>query len=219
MKRALLGARDLFFEFLRLLGLFTGYPFYLVFYKPRVIYEDPASLKLRRRRGVLVISDHFSPLDYLLTMFLFFPQKVGVVASELAYRSAISSFGMRLCGGIRVDRDKKTLGFIDEAARTIKNGGVVQIYPEGRISRDGSMGRFHSTYLFIAARAGAPIVPVVLDGRYSIRRRTRVVVGEQISADEISDCVSAGREAAAALNEKIRENMITLKERSDERTK
>ena len=168
------------YEIFRMLGMILGYPLQLIFFKRRTYFEDKKNRDFKKG-GKLIISNHFNMLDYVMTCFLVFPRRLNVVASEDPFKRPLFRFGMRFfTAPIQANRETRGMRFVDSAAEVIKRGELVQIYPEGRNTPDGKIHDFKLSYLAIAYRAGAPIVPVVTDGRYGLFRRTSVIVGEPI---------------------------------------
>ena len=55
--------------------------------------------------------------------------------------------------------------------RALKEGKSVVIFPEGTRSMDGTLGEFHPTFARLAQAAGAPIVPVAIDGAFKVMPR------------------------------------------------
>ena len=80
-------------EFFRLLGILTGWPIQLLFFKRKTYYENGKKVKLSRG-GKLIISNHYNLVDYVLGCFVVWPRKLYVVASEHAFRNAFFRFGM-----------------------------------------------------------------------------------------------------------------------------
>lgn len=168
------------YELFRWIGVITGYPFKWIYFKTKVYYENENAPR-RVRGGALVISNHFNPLDYVLNVFLFFPRKLYVVASEHAFKNAFLRFGMKFWGGIQADRVTKSMRFVSQSIKEIKKGHLVQIFPEGHNTDDGTIKPFYSSYIWIALQAKAPIIPVITDGNYGLFKRTHMIVGEAIN--------------------------------------
>ena len=177
------------YDIFRMIGLITGYPFQLLFFKRKTYYEGGEKFRFRKG-GKLIITNHYNMLDYVLTSFTVFPRKLNVVASEMPFRSKILRFLMKFFGVIQANRITKNMGFMDEAADVIKKGQLVQIYPEGQNTPDGNIHEFKKSYIVIAYRAGAPIVPIVTDGNYGLFKRARVIIGKEI---DVSQFITSGR--------------------------
>lgn len=201
------------YEIFRVFGLIVGYPLQFLFFKRRTFYEDKENTHLYKG-GKLIVSNHFNMFDYVVTSFIVCPRKLNVVTSEAPFKFAIARFGMRFFGAIQANRETKNMSFMDESARVIKKGQLVQIFPEGRNTPDGKIHDFKKSYIVIAYRAGAPIVPIVTDGRYGPFKRTSVLIGKEI---DIFEFVEPGRrtptrEELNRVNEYVHAKVLALRE-------
>ena len=161
------------------------------------------------KKGALIISNHYSVLDYICNVFLFFPRKLYVVFADFG---KWSRFGMAFFGGIPVDRSSYHMPFMDQSVKLLKKGRIVQIYPEAHISKDGSMLPFKPSYIYIALRAGVPIIPVIIDGNYGIFKRAHVIVGKAIDVtDKVANPACPTREEIKNINMEIQEKCHALK--------
>jgi 1-acyl-sn-glycerol-3-phosphate acyltransferase len=64
---------------------------------------------------------------------------------------------------------------IQVACEVLGKGQQLGVFPEGRISHDGKLQRFHSGIARMAAISGAPVIPVGIQGAYESLPRQRVV--------------------------------------------
>ena len=209
------------FDIFRWFAIIQGFWLYWLFFKRKTYYEDGnPHRKSRRFKGPkLIISNHYCVLDFMLNMFLVLPRKLWVVASEHAYRNKLQGFGMRFFGGIPCDRRIRSMRFMEKSVEVLKNGGMVQIFPEGRNTDDGLIGPFYASYIVIAHRAGVPIIPIVTDGNYGFFKRTHVLVGNEI---DLKDYITAEgpiipRDQLESANEAIRDRVLALKADLDAR--
>lgn len=78
---------------------------------------------------------------------------------------------------------------LEEACEKIKTGISILTFPEGTRSRDGHVMPFKKGLFIMAIQAGVPIVPVAIDGAYSLLKpdslriqpcRINLVIGEPI---------------------------------------
>jgi 1-acyl-sn-glycerol-3-phosphate acyltransferase len=78
--------------------------------------------------------------------------------------------GMRSAGYISIDRFNRQSAFesISEAAKKIRGGVSVMIFPEGTRSIDGKIRPFKKGGFVLALDARVPIIPVVLHGTRAI---------------------------------------------------
>ena len=211
----------IFFDIFRWFAIIQGFWLYWLFFKRKTYYEDGSTKKSIRRfkGGGLIISNHVSVLDYILNMYVVLPRKLWVVASEHAYRNKLQGFGMKFFGGIPCDRRIRSMRFVDRSAEVLKRGGVVQIFPEGMERYDGTVGPFYPSYLVIAHRGDAPIIPIVTDGHYGFRKRTHILIGNAINVRDYikTEGPIIPREELAVANEAIHEKFLSLKAELDAR--
>lgn len=203
----------------RWLAIFTCFPFQLALFTRKTYYEDGAPKRPWKKGGAVIISNHFNFLDYLMNMFVVLPRKLNVVASEFAFANVWIRFGVRFFGVIEANRITRNMRFMDKCAELIKKGQIVQIFPEGRNTPDGKIHEFKHSYLVIAYRANAPIIPIITDGNYGFSRRAHVIVGKPIYPEEyleISDRHTPPREELTAANEAIYKRVLSLREKLEE---
>ncbi|MBK5254768.1 MAG: 1-acyl-sn-glycerol-3-phosphate acyltransferase [Vicinamibacteria bacterium] len=128
---------------------------------------------------VVFVSNHVSALDIPI-LFLALPRPFRIVyKSSLFY---VPLLGLFLVAGrhVPIDRSRafsarRSLG---AAARRIRNGVSVALFPEGTRSGDESMGSFKRGSFKLAMEAGAPVVPVSLLGLKDVVRRGRITPGQ-----------------------------------------
>lgn len=199
------------YDFFRWVAIISAYPLQWLFFKRKTFYEDKSAQSLRIKGGALVISNHFGAWDFVLNLFAVLPRKLHIVSSEHPYRNRFLAFGMRFWGGIQADRTTKSMRFIDDSVALLEQGGLVQIFPEGRNTPDGEVGEFRLTYLMIASRAGVPIIPIVTDGQYGFFKRTHILVGRAIDLSLLCPSAHPNREELMAANEVIHAKIVEMK--------
>ncbi|MBE5817982.1 MAG: 1-acyl-sn-glycerol-3-phosphate acyltransferase [Clostridiales bacterium] len=203
----------MFLEFFRLLGTITGYPAQIIMFKRRTFYETKRR-KDTFKGGKLIVSNHISQLDYVMTSFIVFPRKLNAIVAETAFENKFFNWGMKFFGMIKADRINKTLGFISEGANVLKKGQLLQIFPEGHNSHDGKIHEFSRSYIAIAHRAGVPIVPVVFDGNYGLFKRASVIIGDEINVTDFfsKDRKNPTRDELAKAHEYVYNKVLELRE-------
>ncbi|MDR1164788.1 MAG: MFS transporter [Deltaproteobacteria bacterium] len=141
----------------------------LVFYRPRV--KGLERLQEFADRAVLVTPNHVSFLDVALIV-CYFPRKVAfAIDKNWAERWWVRPL-LRFFEAIPIN-PANPLATRDIIA-ALKEGRMVVIFPEGRITTTGSLMKVYEGPGVIAARAGAPILPVVINGaEYSVFGRAR----------------------------------------------
>lgn len=199
------------YDFFRWIAIITAWPIQFLLYKKKIFYEDKKARSKRIKGGALIISNHYNFFDYPLNLFTVLPRKLNVVASEMPYSNRAVAHGMKYFGGIKADRVSKSMAFIDKAAKVIRSGQLVQIYPEGRNTPDGSIQPFTTSYIMIALRANAPIIPIVTDGNYGIFKRTYIKIGKRIDISELCPSKNPTREEIVEINAHIHKKVCEMR--------
>jgi len=114
--------------------------------------------------GVLIVCNHVSYLDPVL-IGSFAGRPVRFLSWEGFERMWVMRHIMRMMGTIPVaeDRAKDAIAL---AAEALRRGEVVCIFPEGHVTRNGHLMPLRRGFELIARRAGCPIVPAWIDGKW-----------------------------------------------------
>jgi 1-acyl-sn-glycerol-3-phosphate acyltransferase len=144
-------------------------------------------------RPYVVVANHESQIDIPL-LFAFLPMPIRFLAKRSLF--FIPVFGWCLWGArfIPVDRasSRKARQSIDLAAKKIRRGPSLVVFPEGTRTPDGELQAFKSGAFVMALRAGVPVLPVAICGSYGIVPKhslgvrpgtVHVVIGAPIPVD------------------------------------
>lgn len=124
----------------------------------------------------VVVANHASYLDGVVLKGAL-PARFSFVIKKEVSRLPVAGLLLRRIGSEFVDRFNRHAGGMD-ARRLIKaadSGQALAFFPEGTIIARPGVGKFHSGAFVIAARAGLPVVPVVIRGTRHILPGGRVL--------------------------------------------
>ncbi len=148
-----------------------------------------------RPGGLVVVSNHTSPVDPLLIQAACRFEIRWMMAADLMLPQL--AWLWRRQRLIAVARDGSDIGPAREAIRHVRAGGVIGIFPEGRIVRPaGHVRPFHEGVGLIIARSGAPVLlvwvqgtpaPTDITGALFTRSRARVQFVERLEFHEKCD--------------------------------
>ena len=110
---------------------------------------------------LLVIANHESFLDGLL-LGLFLPLEAVFVVHTGVVKNPFFRVMLALVDYLAVDPTSPMA--MKKVVRLIESGRPVVIFPEGRITTTGSLMKTYDGPAFVAARTGATILPVRIDG-------------------------------------------------------
>jgi 1-acyl-sn-glycerol-3-phosphate acyltransferase len=168
-----------------------------------------------RSGAYIASSNHVGRLDAPLVYLLLDRKDVVMMVAEKYQRYAIYRWFVRRLDAIWVDRFNADLGALRAALNRLKQGAVLVVAPEGTRSKDGKLhlGRAGAGYL--AARSGAPVVPVGVVGTYDrqvvarLRRLRRLDIDIYIGKPFTLPAIK-GRDREAILQEYTDEIMCQV---------
>lgn len=98
------------------------------------------------------------------------PYANGILAKKELEKLPFIKNWMRLLHCVFVDRKnpRQSVAALSEAAKNVKNGCSVVVFPEGTRSRGAQTGEFKAGAFKIATKTKAPIVPLKIDGSYRV---------------------------------------------------
>jgi 1-acyl-sn-glycerol-3-phosphate acyltransferase len=132
---------------------------------PGVKVTVTARAPLDPKRPYVFMANHASMVD-IWAMFIVLPVPFRFIAKKQLGGIPLFGWAMRAGRFIFIDRQNALAArrSIEEAARRIKAGQSVMIFPEGTRTRDGTLGSFKQGGFHLAIDSGADIVPVAIRG-------------------------------------------------------
>ena len=127
------------------------------------------------KRPFLVCPNHQSFLDpFIVTSVYSFDivkNTFAVGASEF-FQTSFMQFLGELMHVVPIDPDTQLLKAIKASSAGLKQGKVLNIFPEGERAFDGELHEFKKGAAILATELDLPIVPVALDGLYKVWGRS-----------------------------------------------
>jgi len=167
-----------------------------------------------KKGGVLLVTNHQSFLDPPL-IGIALRRQIHYMARETLFKGGFLQWLAETLNTFPVKRGQADLAAVRMAVERLDKGFVVNIFPEGTRTEDGSIGTIAPGVALIVGRCKTPvsIVPVVIDGAFEAWPRTqrlphpgriRIVYGKPILPEEFKGL--KGAELAA----RIREAMVGM---------
>jgi 1-acyl-sn-glycerol-3-phosphate acyltransferase len=146
--------------------------------------------KIDRHRSYIVMSNHQSLFD-VWALIGKLPLQIRWIVKKELRKIPVFGYALERMGHIYIDRADRNDSYagLNEAARRVKGGTSVIIFPEGTRSKDGRLLRFRLGGAVIALRSGVSILPVTVNGgRFVLRKGTldllpgkmEIIIGEEI---------------------------------------
>jgi 1-acyl-sn-glycerol-3-phosphate acyltransferase len=137
----------------------------LVLWTSRVRWTASRDPALDPSKPCVYAANHQSQFD-IPALTLAMPSDFRMVAKRSLLYVPIFGWALWLAGFIFIDRSNRTKAIrsLDRAARRLRHGTSLVLFPEGTRSRDGALLPFKRGGFILAIQAGVPIVPVTIRG-------------------------------------------------------
>lgn len=197
----------------------------LVFHPLRAVFGPAFRLAFRltthgeehvpRDGAAILAANHASFLDPIL-VGMCARRPVRFLVSREFYSDPRFHALLRWLGAIPVGGDAGMIRSFRHIADVIRGGGLLGIFPEGGIARDGVMKPFRAGAAVIALKMGVPVVPIHVGGTFDalprdarwprfvpvtlhIGEAIRVAARRHPSPDEVAALTESVRNAVATL--------------------
>jgi 1-acyl-sn-glycerol-3-phosphate acyltransferase len=129
------------------------------------------------KKPCVFMCNHQSNFD-IFVLFSALPAQFRWIAKAELFKIPLFGRAMAGAGYISIERKdrRKAIQSLREAAEKIRAGVSVMIFPEGTRSLDGNIGEFKKGGFLLAHDAGVQIIPVVLNGTWSIMSKDSVKI-------------------------------------------
>ena len=167
------------------------------------------------KRGYVIASNHIGRLDAALAYYMFDRPDIIMVVAEKYQKYAFFRWLVRLTNGMFIDRYNADIGAIRETLRRLKQGELLAMTPEGTRSKSGNLLEAKPGGIYLAWKAGVPILPAAITGcedavvvdrlKHFKRLHIKAVAGPVFSLPPI-----AGKDRAAAMHQYTDEVMCRI---------
>lgn len=117
-----------------------------------------------KRGAVIAASNHLGRLDAPLTYVFIDRRDITMMVAEKYKEVALFRWFVKQLDGVWVDRFNADLGAMRESLNRLKRGDMLVMAPEGTRSPTGALIEARPGASYLAARSGAPILPVAVTG-------------------------------------------------------
>ncbi len=143
----------------------------------RVKVKVEGTEHLNGKGPYIFMSNHQSYYD-VFTLLGHLPYQFKWLVKKELFSIPFLGWTMAAVGYISIDRggNRDTVEAMNEAARKIRDGMSVTIFPEGSRSPDGSIQPFKKGGFTLAIKSKVPIVPIAIDGSGGIMPKEKFTV-------------------------------------------
>lgn len=169
--------------------------YFVAFLLARLLWRasTPERLPVDRHQGAVIIANHRSSVDPFFIQLVAGRVVHWMVATDFFGHPLIGRF-LKFCQSIPTRRTGVDTAATKSAIRYAQQGGVIGMFPEGRINRsDEFMLSVRPGAIVIALKARVPIIPCYIDGSpyngtavgpLMMPARVRLVLGAPIYLDD-----------------------------------
>jgi 1-acyl-sn-glycerol-3-phosphate acyltransferase len=139
----------------------------------------------------VIAANHIGRLDAAMAYYLLDRPDIIMVVAEKYEQYAFFRWLVRVINGMFIDRQNADIHAIRETLRRLQQGQVFVITPEGTRSKSGNLIEARPGAIYMAWKAGVPVLPVALTGtedavvasrlKHFKRLRIHAVAGEMFS--------------------------------------
>lgn len=115
-------------------------------------------------KGYVIASNHIGRLDAALVYYALDRPDIIMLIAEKYRKNAFWRWLAKQVDGIFIDRFNPDIRALRKAMKRLQRGGVLAIAPEGTRSKTGTLIEAKPGGIYLAWKAGVPILPVAVDG-------------------------------------------------------
>lgn len=199
-------------------GYFKKYLFYDIhkvlclglwelYYRPKKILISKDAKKYIKG-GALVCLNHQSPADVPCIQVISPFRRNHIIAGEIAFRSKVGSFFLKLLLAIPINRDAFSYGQFRDIVNLLKDDRLVNIFCEGHMNYvPHTIDEVKEGPILMALTAKVPLIPVYILPKQSKFERLRLGYGEPIYLDKLGFGKHDLKEASIYLHDRLVELM------------
>lgn len=188
-------------RFFKFLHFFERHLYRLVF-----PYRLHGNTEKYNQGSLITIGNHYSYMDVVFPCLVTDRPIRFVAKQELFDEGGFMGWFVRKCGCVAAKRDGSDVATVKECLKILRNGGVINIFPEGTRNRSyKDILPFHSGAAALSIKTQTPIIPIVKITKIKLFRKTHVVVGDpiefrkyygkKVTKEQLDECDNVLREA------------------------
>lgn len=192
-------------KFFNLLHFWEKHLFRVVF-----PYKRHGNLTKYENGAMIIIGNHYSVLDVVYPCLLT-DRPIHFMAKQELWKGGPMKWFANKCECIPVKRDGSDVQAIKTAMRYLKNGDVVNIFPEGTRNRSyAELLPFHAGAAALSIKMQAPIIPIVQIKKLKAFHKSHIIYGDPIEFRQFYN-KKVTKEDIEACDNRLREAIINMR--------
>ena len=173
-------------------------------------YKRHGNLTKYENGPLIIIGNHYSVLDVVYPCLLT-DRPIHFMAKQELWKGGPMKWFAEKCECIPVKRDGSDVQAIKSAMRYLKNGDVVNIYPEGtRNLSYADLLPFHAGAAELSIKMQTPIVPIVQIKKLKAFHKSHIIYGDPIEFRQFYN-KKVTKEDIEACDKQLRDAIINMR--------
>lgn len=189
---------------LNLVRKIVYFAFYKLVYRIKKVNEE----NLPKDGAYIICANHINMLD-ALAVVCSCKRKVRFICKASMFKSKALGWALKLSDTIPLDRDKNDIESMKRSIKTLKNGEVLGVFPEGTRKGMEKNLKAKSGAAFFSLRTGTPVVPIGIQGSFKPFTKVKLVFGKPLDFSEYYG-KEKDKEALEKVTNVIMDNIIML---------
>lgn len=165
-----------FYRFVK--NIFKG--FSKIFFK----YEVIGAENIPDRGNIVIASNHKSNLDPIFLAAAIENREIAAIAKKELFKVKPLGFILKKLHVMPINREKPDVSTIKTILRSVRDGYVLGIFPEGTRIKGDSFGKAKAGLSVFTIKSKSKVVPVSIISKYKLFSKVIVYIGEPISFEE-----------------------------------
>lgn len=177
----------------------------------RIPLSVESKSRLELDQPYIFMSNHRSIFD-IFALFLATEHSLRMVAKRVLFFIPIFGWALWMCRFIPIDRSdrEKAIKSLESAARKIREGISVLVFPEGTRGPGEPLLPFKKGSFMMALKAGVPVVPVVVLGTEDVMEARSLRVGHGAVTVRLGAPIPTADRGTDARDELMREVRVAM---------
>lgn len=135
--------------------------------------------------GTIIVCNHFRAIDCGF-IFRAYNKDVKFLAKNELFKNKLFAKIIKSYGAIPIDRDNPDMKSLLAAIKHVKEGHKLCIFPEGtrNKTKTNELQEIKGGSVVFAIKAKCPIVPIMIDKKSRIFRKTHMIIGKPFTLEE-----------------------------------
>ena len=133
----------------------------------------------------IIIANHQTFYDAVAVLHSVKKHEISFLGKKELTKVGILKWFFGMMHMIPVDRGNSDMAALRACMKTLREGGVLGIFPEGTRHKQGVMEELESGTALIALRSNVPVIPVLITPRFRFFRRMHLYVGTPIEYQDL----------------------------------